>query len=236
MSLEQFLSSVRSEGLMRTSRFKVEMPVPNIFRIKKIYEGDMRKLLLYCDSTTLPGLIVQTTQSRTFGEIREMPWDKLYDNVSMNFFVDNSMQVKLFFDNWIQNIQDPETRSLSYYDDYRTDITISALDVSDATRYTVTLYECYPKAISPITMDYASKDVAKLQVSINYKYWRSSSATMGISDSELPEQNQALNIPNAYFTDFNAYQARLNTEINSRVKIGREAIEEQIIGFGREIV
>jgi hypothetical protein len=236
MSMENFLAAVRSEGLMRTSRFKVEMPIPNIFRNKNLYEGDLRKILLYCDSTALPGMSVQTTQARTFGEIREMPWDRLFDNVTMNFYVDNTMDVKIFFDNWIGNIQDPVTRSMAYYDDYRTDITIDVMDVANDTRYSVTLYECYPKMVGSIQMDYASRDVAKLQVSMNYKYWTSAQALSSESDTGLLDQAQTSIIPNEYFTDFNAFQAKINSQIGSAVKIGREAVEEQVLGFGRALV
>ena len=38
-------------------------------------------------------------------------------------------------------------------------------------RYSVALYECYPKTIGSIQMDQASKDVMKLSVGMQYKYW-----------------------------------------------------------------
>jgi hypothetical protein len=39
--------------------------------------------------------------------------------------------------------------------------------------YRAALYECYPKQIQAVTVDNNAKDVVKVSVSMNYKYWRS---------------------------------------------------------------
>lgn len=176
-TLNDFIASVKSEGLMRTNRFLVEFNMV----------GDTRLVQLYCDSVQLPGLTISTTQARTYGEPREIPYERLFDNINLTFHIDNSMNVKMIFDNWIQSIQNPKTRSMSYYDDYVTNMRIYVLDVSDSKRYYVDLFECYPKSIGSIQMDHSSKDSMKLQVSINYKYWKSGS--MAESSSNGPVQD-----------------------------------------------
>lgn len=232
MSIDKFMASVRTEGLMRTARFEVMFGVPNIFNKKSIFDGDFEKILLYCDSVNLPGLSLSTTQSRTFGEIREMPWEKMFDNVNLSFYLDNSMQVKKFFDSWIGNIQDPSTRNFAYYNDYIVNMEIHVKDVTNNTKYTVTLYECYPKAITGVNLDMASKDVAKLQVSMNYKYWTSNLAEAGATN--IPEQQRdERGIPNQYYTDFNAFQSNINQLGN--INISPNAVENFDLGIGRLI-
>lgn len=230
MSIDKFMASVRSEGLMRTARFEVFFPVPKIFANNKLYSGDMNKILLYCESVNLPGLSLSTTQARTFGEIREIPWEKMFDNVNLSFYLDNSMQIKMFFDNWISNIQDPVTRNFAYYNDYTVDLQIKVFDLINKTKYTVTLYECYPKAIAPINFDMASKDVAKLQVSMNYKYWKS---TQDTSTTSPEAQREALGIPKQYFSDFNAFQSSLSSF--EGLNISSNAIEGFDTGRGQLI-
>lgn len=233
MSIDKFLASVRSEGLMRTARFEVIMPVPNLFDLKNITVTDSKKILLYCDAVNLPGLSLSTTQSRTFGEFREMPWEKMFENINLSFYVDNGMTVKMFFDNWISNIQDPVTRNFAYYKDYTIDMEIHVKDVQDKTKYIVTLYECYPKAVASINMDMASKDVAKVQVSMNYKYWISNLAEGVTADAEYLDQEQSTPVPNQYFTDFNAFQAGLTQFGN--INISPDTVENFDLGIGKLI-
>jgi hypothetical protein len=217
-TLNQFISNIKSEGLMRTSRFAVTMQPPRSLggSIK-----DLRKILLYCDAINLPGITLQTVEAKTFGELREMPYNKLYDNVSMGFYVDNAMNVKRMFDSWMGAVQNPTTRTFNYYKDYTTDITIEVFDVADKSRYEVVLYQCYPKSINPVSMDYAGKDVMKLNVSMNYKYWISSSVTVTAKPTTAGNLfgdffTDSKSIPEAYFSDFNQFQGQVNTFENTR--------------------
>ena len=217
-TLNEFIANVAGEGLMRTSRFAVMFTLPSII-VEGKYMRDLRKVLLYCDNINLPGITLETTAAKTFGESREMPHNKLFDTINIGFYVDNSMTVKLLFDNWMGAIQDPVTRTFNYYREYTTDIVIDVLDVADKSRYQVTLYQCYPKAINPVQMDYANKEVMKMVVAMNYKYWRSSATTNTYggnlsSDGAFSNSQDSLNeylgdtadIPDTYYTNFNQYQ------------------------------
>lgn len=215
-TLNDFIARVASEGLMTSSKFSVEIGIPNIIRAKNLYIGDLRKIELYCDAVQLPGLNISSTQARTFGEIREMPYERLFDNVNFSFYVDNSMHTKMFFDTWIQSIQDPFTRKFNYYNQYITDIDINVHDTDQKQRFVVTLYECYPKSIGAIQMDYSSKEVMKLQVSMNYKYWLSTTVD---DTKETDVNNYAVEpneVSNDYFTDAPNYQTEVTSFEDSR--------------------
>lgn len=179
MKLSNFIASVKTNGLMTTNRFKVEFSLPRILLNSKNsynYTGDLRTVLMFCDSVQLPGMSISTQPSRLYGELREMPYERLFDNINLTFYVDNSLDSKSLFDSWINSIQDPVTRQFNYYNEYITDMTIYVQDKADKEKYKVRLYECYPKSISAIQMDHGTKDVMKLQVSINYKYWLAGTA------------------------------------------------------------
>jgi hypothetical protein len=226
-TLNQFIASIKSEGLMRNSRFAITFTPP------RSMQGagaalDLRKILLYCDNVNLPGMTLETTQAKTFGEYREVPFNKLFDNVNMSFYVDNSMQVKKMFDSWMGAIQNPQTRSFNYYKDYTTNITIEVFDVADKSRYQVVLYQCYPKTINPITMDYADKEVMKMTVSMNYKYWISSSVTVNTKPNAVTNTTNGLFgdyftdsqiIPHTYFTSFNTFQTGFNSFEQGRASL-----------------
>ena len=81
-------------------------------------------------------------------------------------------------------------------------------------------------------MDYANKEVMKMTVAMNYKYWRSTATTntfgtnSGVGSSFSNSQN-ALNqylgdtaqVPDTYFTNFNQYQTGYNSFEQGRASL-----------------
>ena len=155
-TLNDFIASITSSGLMTNNRYSVQFRLPATLTNPKNgygWNGDLETVLMYCDSVALPGLNISTQQAKTFGEFREMPYERLYDNINMTFYVDSSMSSKALFDQWINSIQDPSTRTFNYYKEYITDIEIVVYDKNDEEQYRVKLFECYPKSVSPVQMD-----------------------------------------------------------------------------------
>lgn len=160
--LNDFISEVKQSGLMRTARYTVIIPTAQ----------NSTLLSMYCDQVQLPGLNYNTVANASYGETREVPYGRLFDNLSLSFYVDNEMIIKKFFDDWMYTVQDPNDRSFNYYKNYIKDIQIQVEDTESNTKYSIMLHECYPKTIGSIQLDYASKDVMKLNVTLAYKYWK----------------------------------------------------------------
>lgn len=203
--LNEFIAQVKNVGLSRSNRYTVIMTPPPAAKMAEF--GDLRQLTLFCDQIQIPGINLSTTQNRTFGEFREVPYEKLFGDVNMSFYVDTGLYVKSYFDNWMGAIQDPVTRKFEYYKNYITNIDIDIEDVNDEVRYSVKLYECYPKTISAIQMDYSNKDVMKLSVTMQYKYWiQSDRVSMSESLDTGEEIVQDFQVPEAYYNDFKKFQ------------------------------
>lgn len=220
--IEQFVSTVKQGALARTNRFAVQMATPK--GMTEVNLSAFQNVLLFCDSAQLPGANFSTTQNRTFGEFREVPYEKLYDQVSMTFYVDNKMSVKEFFDDWQNVIYNPATRTFGYYKDYVTDLTVLVQDINDNTCYAVTLFECYPKTISNIQLDAASKDVMKVTVGFQYKYWGASTV------SPMANGDQINNgILDKFKSNFNKFQSALNGILGDRLG---NAITGSAVSYG----
>jgi hypothetical protein len=170
--LNKFISKVKQDGLARTNRYTV------------LFGGVMRPgiavsnqplvpldIVLLCDQVQIPGTNFNTADMRTFGEVRKAPYERLYEDVNMSFYVDTNMQVKKFFDNWMLRIQNPMTRTFNYYDNYTNDIVIEVQDLKNQSRYGIKLFEAFPKSIGAVQLDYAGKDIMKLSVNFAYKYY-----------------------------------------------------------------
>jgi hypothetical protein len=184
-SLNKFISQVKSGGLASANMFAVEMAIPNVVRSTYGDFHNLQAISLFCDQVQLPDQNISTAQVRTYGEVRETPYENLYGNINMSFICDSDYKTKHFFDTWIQNISNPETRHINYYKDYVVPvIRITTLNSAEAEVYRVALYECYPKQIQAVTLDYASKEVVKVSVSMNYKYWRSALRSDAVSHEQ----------------------------------------------------
>ena len=203
-TLNDFISQIKNTGLSKTSRYSVSMRVPS-----KLQSGsfDVNNMLLFCDQVQLPALNLATSQNKTYGEIREVPYEKNFENINMSFYVDTGLEVKSFFDSWMDLIQDPNTRTFEYYKYYTTEVKIEVQDLEMNSRYWLTLYECYPKNVGAVALDYASKDVMKLQINMQYKYWKASNR------GPVNESMVDSTIPNEYMNQFAGYQQMFDSYV-----------------------
>jgi hypothetical protein len=171
-TLNEFISAIKVSGLAKPSKFEVTIAKPKVLKDTQYKEdSNWRTMLLYCEQASLPGLSYTSTQSRTFGEYREIPYERIFDPLQLTFYCDRDMWIKGFFDSWASNIQNTKTRTFSYYKDYTVDMTVVTLDSENNRTYGVKLFECYPKQISAIQLSYEAKDVMRLQVQMQYRYY-----------------------------------------------------------------
>lgn len=179
--IKDFISQVKSRGLARTNRYEVVITFPNSVG------GGIRAIAnLFCDSVTLPGCNIATTPMRTFGEIREMPYERMYDSVTMSFYVDADMRIKKAFQGWMDLIHNPDTRTMGYYNDYTRPVQIYVTNVDDTTPYMLTLFEAYPKTINSHQLDTASREVMKMTLTMQYKYWNSNVISVAVPEQDIP--------------------------------------------------
>jgi hypothetical protein len=194
---KDFISEIKTQGLSRTNRFTVEMTPPGAA------PAETRRILLFCEQAALPGINYATTQNRSYGEIREIPYDKLYDNITLQFHVDKDFAVKKVFDKWLHYIQHPVTRSFEYYNNYTTQMIVEVQDLNDKSTYQIQFFECYPKAMTSIQLDAEAKDTMRLQITFQYKYWSSNKLDQLSSGHKLSTDDI-----DKYTSDFTGFQAR----------------------------
>lgn len=183
MSLNKFISEVKTRGLARHSHYEVQFSLP-----RTNTQGD-RLASIFCAATNLPGKSIATQPSRIYGENREMPYEVMYEPVTFSFYSDSGMELKKAFDRWMNLVIDPSTRQIRYYDDYVRQIDIRLLNVDESEPYHVILFEAYPKSVQAIQLDYANKEAMRFDVTIQYRYWRSvsaSSMSFGTDEKRIP--------------------------------------------------
>lgn len=184
--LNQFIAEVK-RGVAKTNRFLVDLTLPTPFEYMSDIKSQMRKVILFCDQAQIPGLSFSTNQVRSFGEVKEVPYEKLYEPVQLSFYVDDDFVVKKLFDEWMELVQTTTTRTFNYPNMYLSNsITIYVLNNSDKKRYSVKLYNVYPKAVAPIQLDYSSREIMKLNVTLTYQYSEVSASYPASVESKSP--------------------------------------------------
>lgn len=166
-SLNDFISEIKKDGLARQNRFSVLITTPKSLLNQ---QNNLELVQLFCEQAVLPSITFASQPIKTFGEDREVIYDRNFEDVTLTFLVDRNMYVKKFFDDWTDSIIDPYTRITGFYEQYSTRIIISVQDLNDKDVYTSVIYEAYPKNVAQIQLDNNSKDVMKMTVTFAYKY------------------------------------------------------------------
>lgn len=229
-SLNEFISNIKNNSLARQNRFTVSIASTSPNTNTNIVE-------LFCEQAVLPSLSFASQPVRSYGEQREVIYDRNFETISLTFLVDRQMKVKDYFDQWTNTIVNPHTRQTGFYDDYVRNIFIFIQDTKDNDTYKVELREAYPKTIAAVQLDHNSKDVMKLQVTFNYKYHINAQQVSPSNDKDpkklfgldLPDPyrvsrqlgnylrgsvTNAIQVPDLYYDNFQQFQESLNDRVS----------------------
>ena len=163
MSLDRFISHVKQIGLVSGAKFQLIAPM--------VPGGSAETVSMLCSASNLPGHTLMTNELRYFGEATERPHGISYSQVSLSFYLDNDLSAKQYFDLWSQLVFNKDTREISYYDSYTRDLELVLYNKNNEEIERVKLYECFPKSVSDISLDYSQNSIAILSVQLVYKWW-----------------------------------------------------------------
>lgn len=184
--IDKFKSVISKRGgLAPSNRFAVYMALPLIsfdpqnLIAKAFGQGtqspfinDPRDISILCDSVTLPGRQISTTEVQTNMLSIKTPYTYINDDVTMTFFITNDHFMKKYFENWFNRIFDRSKMTMKYRSQYTTDIILQQLDQKDTPTYTVTLKNAFPTSITSYEMTNSGENqVQKLTVTLAYEDW-----------------------------------------------------------------
>jgi hypothetical protein len=133
-----------------------------------------RKLSLSCHTCSIPGTTISTTENSTHQvAYRAIAYQRLYEDVSMSFYVSGDMKEIEVFQNWMKLMVNPTNNRVGYHKTYAsTNIEIKNLDQNQNKVLTTTLFEAYPKTLAAVDLTYGSVDeVMSITVTFTYRYY-----------------------------------------------------------------
>jgi len=131
-----------------------------------------------CESVSLPTKGIASNAQDIYGPPREIPYRETFTEAALSFIVDDKFTVKRFFDKWQENIINPETGNVNYWNNFVATINITRLS-NDATdfetatdKYKIELREAYPSAVGEIALGHTQGgEILRLSVTFKYRKW-----------------------------------------------------------------
>lgn len=169
MSLSNFISHIKSKGVSKPNRFRVRFALPvNLHTDLKVN----RVMELMCENANLPGRILTTSGVTRHGVTRKIPNQTLFENMSLTFKVDGTMDQRKIFDNWHNIVQNSDSFDFNFPSEYRANVTIEQLDEHSNPIYGVQLLECYPESVQSMELGHGIADtIHKVNVDLVFTKW-----------------------------------------------------------------
>ena len=128
------------------------------------------------------------------------------ETINMTFQSSSDLEERVLFERWQETAWDRANWNIRYYDQYTGSVEIYILDMQKNKKYGVKLYECYPKTVTDVALNFApATDIVKINVAMQYKYWETmniKAQPRGLGDKLLDnikggiERSINANIPN----------------------------------------
>lgn len=180
-----FFSSF-NKGLSIPSDFSVKIIPP--LALNGILPSNKDILSFRCESTTLPGRNISTTDLRIYGPTEKFAYQTTYEDITFTFMCSAEMTEKLFFDAWLNYINPYNKWNFEYKENYvAPSIQIEQYDRVGSLPYKVELIEAFPIAVNQLDVDWSHSDsYHKLSVTFAYTSWK----VMPIEDGEVIDVEQ----------------------------------------------
>jgi hypothetical protein len=181
--LTDFYERIRSQGLAVNNKFYVNIILnSNLLQTNLNWNPAVQKRMsVNCQSASIPSKSISTAEFKAYGPSIKVPYNTTFQPIEISFFVGTDMFERYFFDAWMQNIQDPKSRDMNYYNEYISDIEIFVMpkfidSFEDVLKnadsiFKITLKEAYPVTVTPIILNNGSTQYLTVNVEFNYKYY-----------------------------------------------------------------
>ena len=211
--LENFSATLRSKNIARPYLFYVEITLPPaLLTSGKASEDDVRALNLFCHGAQTPFTQMMTNDNYFEAGIkRKYIHDYDYQDLMLQFYVDQSYLVQKFFEKWSELIVNSR-RNFSYPDDYTAEtVKLHLIDLEGNSNFSYTYKRVVPKVINSISLDYGTTGIMSLPVSFVFETIETSISTAKL-DFETSTQIDKIQSTYTNPEVFQGLQSNLNKQ------------------------
>jgi len=195
-TIEDFKSIITQKGgVARSNKFRVLFTPPkgSLFNIDpeaiigsllggdtgnfeaKNLINDPRAVSFLCSSAAIPGVQIGTLDYQAEKQTVKVANTFIHEEVTLKFILTNDYYMKKLFDNWLNQVIDPESHTVGYKDDYSCDVVIQQLNPRGNVVYGVKLIKAFPTTVTAIEFDSGSDAFGELNVTMSYDRFKTES-------------------------------------------------------------
>jgi hypothetical protein len=193
MTLADFTSKVKTEGLAKSNRYVVVMTLPPILAG---IPGVAQAMALYTTEVQIPGVAIEGTAVNTGLHTILNPTTLNFDPCNISFYDDGDFVLKQFFDVWVSNIINFDDKVISWKDDYVATMEIHRLDEQNNMKYKIKLHEVFPVSIGAQSLAYGAGRITTQPITFKYTRW-----TTEQIDNSSQRRSGGLNATSDIFSD-----------------------------------
>lgn len=170
-TLESFIAYVKNINFARSNRFEVFLFPPQ--SMMSAWGDQILRLQAMVEDTALPGRTIETSRLRIHAltEQRAHAIDFFGEAINFTFYVDNTWDIKGFFEDWQNLMIDPNTREVGFYSDYIGQVVIRALSIDESVTHSITLEEAFPRSFQLVQVAQGANSVQRFVVAMAFKSW-----------------------------------------------------------------
>jgi len=178
-NVQNLTSSLEKSGVAKASHFEVQCTGPSAL------PGMERDIMYRAESAEIPGRSLSTFEHKfgNMGPVTKIPYGQVFTDMTVTFILSEDLREKQYFEIWqelMYNTGAFETGSQTgmskfkpkYFDDYAGNVVIRQYGQQGELRTIVTLVDAYPIIISPISTNWGSEELMKINVTFAYRYYR----------------------------------------------------------------
>lgn len=127
--------------------------------------------MLNCNMLSIPSLNLELTHDRRqgLGITQSFPNGKSLNPIMLGFYESESFKERNFFSQWFNEIYNPISKKIAFFDNIAKTIQINQLDRQNNIIYTVKLYEAVVTHVSELNRSYHNQSsIDNMSVSISY--------------------------------------------------------------------
>jgi hypothetical protein len=179
-----------SKGMNSLLNFNPANLLSNLISGQGVRIGDFiqdpRDIFLLCQSCTMPGKRIMTTEATHNHHNTKKPYSAATDEVTMTFLMTNDYYMKKYFDMWQEMIIDTshEHYKAFYKREYCSDVSIQQLSASNdvVPGYTVKLENAYPIQVGALELGNSADGLMELSITWEYDNFRTVNMVDGFED------------------------------------------------------
>ena len=172
LGVDDFKAKLRGGGA-RPNLFKATINFP------AYAGGDVEVTSFLCEAAQLPGSTITPIVVPFRGRQLKMAGDRTFDTWSPTIINDTDFVIRDSMERWMNGMNAHSANTgLTNVVDYEADLLVDQLDKDGSIIKTYNFRGCFPTAVSPIDLSYASEsEIERFTVEFQVQYWESNTTS-----------------------------------------------------------